>query len=168
MEPVLCPDCKIEMEVQRYYGVAVDICPACAGIWFDESELKALLQIDLLILLSLEDRAVPDVYYSPEETIQRRCPRCAIPLHPYRYLYDTPIELDGCAQCHGIWVENGELRKIHEVLQAQRTLDMDEEEKRRLAVAQYEMESQEQVDRANMLASLFSLLRRRVPPFGIG
>lgn len=168
MEPVLCPDCKNEMQVEHYYGIAVDVCPACASIWFDESELKALLQIDPLSLLSLEDRAAPDVYYTPEEVINRRCPRCAIPLHAYRYLYDSPVELDGCAQCHGIWVENEELRHLYEILQVQRAMEPDAEEKRRLAIAQYEMESQERRDRANMLASLFSLLRKRVPPFGLG
>ncbi len=165
MNALLCPDCSIEMEVKRYYGVAVDICPACAGVWFDESELKALMQVDPLILLSLEDRAVPDVVYADEETVDRRCPRCAIALHPYRYMYDSPIELDGCNQCHGIWVENGELRHIHEELMARRASEPGEEERRRVAIAQYALESQEQVDRANMLTSLFSLLRKRVPPF---
>lgn len=163
MSKLLCPDCGIEMEVQRYYGIEVDVCPACAGIWFDERELRTLIQTDPLILLSLEDRAVPDVYYTSEETVDRRCPRCMIPLHPYRYLYETPVELDGCAQCHGIWVENGELRRIHEELHARRSPD--EEERQRIAMAKYAIESQEQVERANMLASLFSLLRKRVPPF---
>lgn len=163
MNGLLCPDCGIEMEVQRYYGVEVDVCPACAGVWFDDRELRALVQTDPLILLSLEDRAVPDVYYSPDETVDRRCPRCAIPLHPYRYLYETPVELDGCTQCRGIWVENGELRHIHEELHAHRSPD--EEERQRIAIAKYAMQSQEQVERANMLASLFSLLRKRVPPF---
>lgn len=168
MEPLLCPDCKIEMQSQRYYGVAVDICPACAGVWFDEGELRALMQVDPLILLSLEDRAVPDIYYSPDEVLGRRCPRCSIALHAYRYLYDSPVELDGCNQCHGIWVENGELRKLHETLQAQEQAETQPEAQHRLAVAQYEIESREQVERANMLTSLFRLLRKRVPPFGIG
>lgn len=162
MSAMLCPDCRIEMEAQTYYGVTVDICPACAGVWFDEKELRALMQVDPLILLSLEDRAVPDVFYS-EEVLKRRCPRCAIPLHPYRYLYDSPVELDGCSQCHGIWVENGELRRLHDELHRQRTPD--EEEQQRVAIAKYAMESQQQVERANMLASLFSLLRKRIPPF---
>lgn len=163
MSKLLCPNCGIEMDVQTYYGVEVDVCPACAGIWFDDRELRALVQTDPLILLSLEDRAVPDVYYSPDETIDRRCPRCAIPLHPYRYLYESPVELDGCTQCHGIWVENGELHRIHEELHARRSPD--EEERHRIAIAKYAIQSQEQVERANMLASLFSLLRKRVPPF---
>jgi Zn-finger nucleic acid-binding protein len=163
MNAPVCPDCRIEMEVQRYYGVTVDVCPACAGLWLDEGELRALMQIDPLILLSIEDRALPDVQYNPDETVQRRCPRCAIPLHPYRYLYDSPVELDGCEQCHGIWVDNGELRKVYAELQARQGVD--EEERRRIAIAQYEIQSQQQVERANWLASLFSLLRKRVPPF---
>ncbi len=165
MSALLCPDCGIEMQVQRYYGVNVDVCPACAGVWFDEAELRALMQVDPLILLSIEENAVPDVVYSPEETVDRRCPRCAIRLHPYRYLYDSPIELDGCDQCHGFWVENGELRHVHEELLARRHSTPREEEQRRLAIARYAIESQEQVERANMLASLFTLLRKRVPPF---
>ncbi|GIV20784.1 MAG: hypothetical protein KatS3mg023_2535 [Armatimonadota bacterium] len=163
MSVLLCPDCRIEMQAQRYYGVTVDICPACAGVWFDESELRLLMEIDPLILLSLDDRALPDVQYTPEETVNRRCPRCAVLLQPYRYLYDSPVELDRCGQCHGIWVEDSELHKMHEALRAQQSPS--ELEKHRLAVAQYQIEHQEQMERANMLASLFSLLRKRVPPF---
>jgi Zn-finger nucleic acid-binding protein len=66
-------------------------------------------------------------------------------------------------RCHGIWVDNGELRKVFEELHARESVD--DEEKRRLAVAQYALESQQRVERANWLASLFSLLRKRVPPF---
>jgi Zn-finger nucleic acid-binding protein len=96
MSAPLCPDCRIEMEAQKYYGVVVDVCPACAGVWLDEGELRALMQVDPLILLSIDDRALPDVQYNPEEVVQRRCPRCAVLLHPYRYLYESPVELDGC------------------------------------------------------------------------
>ncbi len=163
MSALLCPDCRIEMEAQRHYGVTVDVCPACAGVWFDESELRLLMEIDPLILLSIDDRALPDVQYAPEETVSRRCPRCALLLHPYRYLYDSPVELDSCDQCHGIWVDNGELHKMHEALLAQQSPS--ELEKHRQAVAQYEIEHQERVERAGLLASLFSLLRKRVPPF---
>jgi len=163
MSALLCPDCRIEMEAHRHYGVTVDVCPACAGVWFDESELRLLMEIDPLILLSIDDRALPDVQYSPEETVNRRCPRCALLLHPYRYLYDSPVELDSCNQCHGIWVDNGELHKMHEALLAQQ--NPSELEKHRLAVAQYEIEHQERVERAGLLTSLFSLLRKRVPPF---
>jgi Zn-finger nucleic acid-binding protein len=73
------------------------------------------------------------------------------------------VELDGCEQCHGIWVENGELRKVFEELHARERAD--DEARRQLAIAQYAIESQQQVERANWLASLFSLLRKRVPPF---
>jgi len=163
MGALFCPDCRMEMEAQRYYGVTVNVCPACAGVWFDENELRMLMQIDPLILLSIDDRALPDVQYTPEETVNRRCPRCALLLHPYRYLYDSPVELDSCDRCHGIWVENGELHKIHELLSAQRSPSGLEEH--RLAVAQYEIEHQEQLQRVNVLTSLFTLLRRRVPPF---
>ncbi|MGC8784875.1 MAG: zf-TFIIB domain-containing protein [Armatimonadota bacterium] len=34
----------------------MDVCPACAGVWFDESELRLLMEIDPLILWSIDDR----------------------------------------------------------------------------------------------------------------
>ncbi|MCS6829567.1 MAG: zf-TFIIB domain-containing protein [Armatimonadota bacterium] len=163
MSALLCPDCRIEMQPQRYYGVTVDVCPACAGVWFDEAEIRMLKQVDPLVLLTIEERAYPDVKYNPEETVNRRCPRCAILLRPFFYLYDSPVELDRCEQCHGIWIEDGELHKMHEALIAQQSPS--ELERQRLAVARYEMEHQERVERANLITSLFSLLRRRVPPF---
>lgn len=163
MHALLCPDCRLEMQRQQYYGVTVDVCPTCAGMWFDEAELRMLMQIDPLILLTIEDKSLPSVQYDPSETVNRRCPRCALPLHPYRYLYRSPVELDTCHQCHGIWIENNELRRLHEELMSQQPPS--EQEKHQIAIAKYQMESQQQIERANWLASLFSLLRRRIPPF---
>ncbi|MCB1126125.1 MAG: zf-TFIIB domain-containing protein, partial [Verrucomicrobiae bacterium] len=42
-----CPKCNTrELVATRVRGIEVDQCPACHGIWFDESELAALLQAE--------------------------------------------------------------------------------------------------------------------------
>ena len=37
---MLCPICKIELEKAIFYGVEVDYCPRCLGVWFEEDELR--------------------------------------------------------------------------------------------------------------------------------
>ncbi len=38
-----CPRCSTLMEVKQMKGITIDMCPGCAGIWLDKSELYDLL-----------------------------------------------------------------------------------------------------------------------------
>jgi Zn-finger nucleic acid-binding protein len=37
-----CPRCAVELETVRLAGVELDVCPACGGLWLDESEALTL------------------------------------------------------------------------------------------------------------------------------
>ena len=39
-----CPKRGAKLQEERLEGVAVDICPACRGVWFDEGELPKLTE----------------------------------------------------------------------------------------------------------------------------
>ena len=36
-----CPDCKQPLAGKSYQGVDLDVCPACAGIWFESSSERS-------------------------------------------------------------------------------------------------------------------------------
>jgi Zn-finger nucleic acid-binding protein len=39
----LCPVCQVALVPQTHLGITIDVCPTCAGIWFDADELRAAL-----------------------------------------------------------------------------------------------------------------------------
>lgn len=40
-----CPVCGEKLREIERYGVEVDICPACKGVWLDRGELEKILEI---------------------------------------------------------------------------------------------------------------------------
>src|SRR5437660_6408103 len=113
--PLQCPDCGQALSTHIFRGVQIDSCPRCAGIWFDSRELGRVMKSDPLALLTLEATVTPSI--SSERLRRdpgkpRQCPVCHVPLHRFRYHYESQIELDTCASCHGLWVEDGKLARI--------------------------------------------------------
>lgn len=98
----------------EFNGIELDVCPDTGGIWFDQGELGDLLHGSREDVEALDEAAKPegriDVDSRTEST--RYCPRCNVPLYRYRYLHSTPIELDGCEGCGGVFVDDGELGAI--------------------------------------------------------
>ncbi|OYT70004.1 MAG: hypothetical protein CFK49_02380 [Armatimonadetes bacterium JP3_11] len=165
MRERLCPVCQIELKPQVHLGVTIDVCPACAGIWFDEGELVRLHQLD--------DEVLPriDALYQPQVTSydppwERLCPNCRQLLRPYNYLYTSNIRLDTCEQCGGVWVDNGELEVMYRVLQDARAAEVPPDAKAQVAIAEIEAEHRDTMDRLRFWNGLFQFLRAR-PRFPI-
>ena len=56
-----CPDCRLLLTERKFGEVTLDVCSNCAGIWFDNGELRRAEETDSVALLRLEDE-----YTSPE------------------------------------------------------------------------------------------------------
>lgn len=41
-----CPVCDEKLRAVQKYGVEVDICPGCKGIWLDRGELEKILELE--------------------------------------------------------------------------------------------------------------------------
>src|SRR5437867_9175120 len=106
-----CPDCAGKLKVETYSGLQVDGCPVCGGVWLDPGELKKLVQ-DPVALEAVETENIPQAQPADSANSDRRCPKCEAGLESYNYAYNTPIVLDSCVSCSGIWVQDGELAKI--------------------------------------------------------
>jgi len=129
-------------------------------VWFDADELTRLHQLDDAILPRIDKLYQPEVVaYDPPW--ERLCPVCREPLRPYNYLYTSDIVLDTCDNCGGVWVDHGELEKMHRVLQDARAMDIPPAAKAHVALAEIEAESKQVQARAEFWRGLFDFLRAR-------
>lgn len=124
---MLCPVCKTELKKAVFYGVEIDYCPKCLGIWFDEKEFEEAK--------SWKDHSLswidPDLWEKEDQfrvsKSKKMCPKCGVPLYEVNY-GDSDIKVDVCNVCHGIWLDRGEFNKIINYL---------ETEKKEIAVGHY-------------------------------
>ena len=110
-----CPIHKKDLEQAIFYGVEVDFCPTCLGLWFEKDELrlakdekdKDLKWLDLDLW---KDRKKFKIFPGI-----RLCPSCRLPLYEV-YYGDSKIIVDICNLCHGVWLDRGEFKKMIEYL----------------------------------------------------
>ena len=115
-----CPHCvdEVLLESVNIGSVDVNTCASCGGVWFDHDELR-----------KVKDESLPsatwfdfdlwkslDLFKTEEGT--RVCPRDGSYLHTLTY-GGSDIEIDACRECHGIWLDKGELAKIVDYVKQQ-------------------------------------------------
>jgi uncharacterized protein len=89
-------------------GVEVDQCPDCRGIWFDDQELARLL-----VAGSANLKLIAGGRPNPADDARAgRCPRDGRTLVRMRSARAPRLIVEVCAQCHGLWLDGGELAQI--------------------------------------------------------
>jgi len=112
---MLCPNCQTKMEKTIFYGVEVDYCPKCLGLWFDYDELRQAKDEKDKDLNWLDiDLWKEETDFKIKKGI-KLCPKCSVPLYEVRY-GDSDVMVDVCNLCKGIWLDRGEFRKIIDYL----------------------------------------------------
>lgn len=157
----ICPKCEIELTEAIQGDTVLDVCPQCAGIWFDSEELNRIREEDPASLIQIDQQFRPRVEPATSGGI-RNCPCCRLPMRRYNYLYSSPIELDECEQCDGVWVDDGELEKMIQVLNESKNQSVPPHIKDDLALAQWEAEHKDQTERAGVFARFFRFLGGRL------
>ncbi len=138
-----CPACGNTLTEEDICGLKVDICRGgCAGLWFDRGELEKVdesCERTGIVLLSTEKN--PNIKVDYEKT--RVCPTCQpeVKMRKHFWSVKAQVELDECDKCGGIWLDEGELKKI-------RSLYSSEAEKIADAREYFRKFSQELIDRA--------------------
>lgn len=113
-----CPKCNNPMEMQKIEGVEIDVCSHCAGMWFDQDELR-----------KAKDQAEPDANWMDFEIWKHadrfkfsqrpvKCPKCNVDMVLINY-GDTTVEIDYCPQCRGTWLDEGEFNNIIDALDSE-------------------------------------------------
>lgn len=116
--PIPCPHCGVTMNqvtahARSGYGLLLDQCPRCGGIWCDRWELYPLDRGEAARLEAVDEARLQDTI--PPPTTPGRCPRCASPLRPF---HDPALPADAaierCPVCDGMWLNRGTLTRVKE------------------------------------------------------
>lgn len=110
---LVCPACQATLTPVTWKSIHLDVCSqGCHGIWFDYKELQAVESSDTLENL---DAAFEGVFSKKplKDTLNhnpdRICPRDKTLLERYEWNVGSGIVMDSCPDCHGIWLDAGEL-----------------------------------------------------------
>ena len=106
--PIECPKCGSPLTPRTIETVSVDQCTQCQGIWFDEKELEAVLTRSHNLRRGLRtDHTNPGLN-------QKRgtCPRDRTAMLRAFSAADEKVVLDMCPECHGLWLDGGELHRL--------------------------------------------------------
>jgi Zn-finger nucleic acid-binding protein len=116
-----CPKCLTELLKNNKYGIEVDYCTACQGMWLDMEELD-----------QLEDRSYKEddlkgsLMLTSEQT-QFKCPHCGDQLHQFEYRLNN-LMIEYCKKGHGYWLDAKEEIRVTELM-ADRKAAMERKEK---------------------------------------
>ena len=119
-----CPKCKKELSEKIKIGDAkIDRCPQCGGLWFEKDELRLAKDKKApearWIDVEIKDKSInwfqfdfwKDKIKFKVKKGMKYCPIDEISLYQVNY-GETPIEIDVCGICSGIWLDKGEFKKI--------------------------------------------------------
>ena len=98
-----CPVCKIPLhQILSAEGAVVDFCDQCKGTWLDGGEVVYFAVNPAEVLKKLKEKLLN------EETSDRICPRCEVPMVRGGFL-QPDLVIDHCLRCEGVWFDDREL-----------------------------------------------------------
>lgn len=106
-----CADCGNALERARVGGVGLEKCPGCGGLWVLDNDFKGLRAATDRFVRWLNPDLWSDIEKHEIGRGGRDCPGCGGVLHEVRYA-DSEISIDICPACRGVWLQDGELKKI--------------------------------------------------------
>lgn len=156
---MICPACLNQLSSVTIRGVTVDVCQAgCAGIWFDNFELKKFDEAhepagELLNIQPVRPAPV-------DRDKKRKCPRCddAIMMRHF-FSFRKQFEVDVCPNCAGCWLDAGELALVRREFKT----EAEKQEATRAFIAEeaapqlvkMQADSRAKLQQAQAIASLF-------------
>lgn len=108
MATLACPACRAPMAQENFASARVDVCGACAGIWFDRGALAHVDHAKKGAGPALK-RALAVPLAAPCTPGVRTCPGCAVTLVGEIQDAYPAVHLDRCPGCDGIFLDGGEL-----------------------------------------------------------
>lgn len=118
-----CPVCQLQLQACVYEGKLVGHCPNCLGHWLRKAVLQHVIATRIVPLdraaaaklaKAAPDRTIPHV----ELTRVLECPECKTPLEPRKFADDSPIVVNRCADCEGVWLDRQELERVQMLIEA--------------------------------------------------
>ncbi len=157
-----CPCCGNDLKSIVAGDISVDVCDGgCAGIWFDNFELKKFDEpaedADAILLnIKRDDSVVLD----PGK--KRLCPKCGnVVMMRHFFSPKREIEVDECPSCGGYWLDAGELATIRNQyeteMESRQAADQYFDEIFGQKLHEMEARSQGDLSRARRIARIFRL-----------
>jgi len=110
--PIICPKCGVAMSPIAAGDVTVDRCEQCQGLWLDKGErLKLLKDKKLVKQIDIGDEELGEAHDAIRDI---NCPRCGVPMYHVTDRAQKHIGFEFCRQCHGSFLDAGELRDLSE------------------------------------------------------
>lgn len=113
-----CPQChQHALRETDYDGQEIDVCPRCAGLWFEAGEFDAVLNLE-------EESSIEQKRRDTHTQTNLPCPDCSTAMDRHHLLPGYTIEIECCPKGHGSWIERSELEEakaakaLHEPLEA--------------------------------------------------
>jgi len=119
---LICPKCLSDMTELEHQGVTIDVCPGCRGIWLDPGELAQLRGAAEDLPGEVDSIASGTRHL---ETSTYICPRCQGGFDTFEYAPGTGLYIDRCKSCKGIYLDAGELKKVHTITGRRRLLGLE-------------------------------------------
>jgi Zn-finger nucleic acid-binding protein len=105
-----CPKCGIELQSSVRYGIKIQTCPSCNGMWFSPKDLAHLENE----VFDLDEHAKGTLVFSSTAT-SAKCPICQDLLKRFNYrLFD--LELEYCDKGDGYWLDEGADTKVLQLM----------------------------------------------------
>jgi len=110
-----CPRCNTPLEaaLHEQAGARAEAmgCPGCGGQWFTPRELAAIDEVTDVRLFEIRRIPADEV-----QQLTVHCPACPgkVPMSKSRSRRDRKVTIDACPECHGIWLDRGELEAIQQ------------------------------------------------------
>ncbi len=114
----ICPDCDIplhslDLEVEGSFYI--ERCDRCMGLFFDPGELEALMDKSVSNVFSINRKKIDILVREQGEVedkiVYRKCPVCSQFMHRANFGYRSGVIVDQC-KTHGVWLDNGELKRL--------------------------------------------------------
>lgn len=110
-----CPACDAKLNSYTAYGISIEGCPKCKGIWLDKDELRRLkdkTDTELWSNLRWMDDEIEALEKARAMPSRRLCPKCdGVKLISAGFGESKSI-IDWCPNCHGTWLDKEEFDEI--------------------------------------------------------
>ena len=114
-----CPACTAKLNNYKSFGVNIEGCEQCGGVWLDKDELRKLKDNATKgkwTTLRWMDDEVESVEKTNAMPSKRLCPKCETKNMIFTHFADSGIIIDWCPSCHGIWLDKNEFNAILHLL----------------------------------------------------
>ncbi len=104
-----CPKSHGRLESVNLGSIRIDRCTQCAGSWHDRDELRLLKDKEAhgdYCWIDFDLWKHSDQFRADKQQ-RYACPRDGHPMTTVRY-GESPVLVDICSDCHGVWLDRGE------------------------------------------------------------